>query len=131
MFKVHLGDTPHNLTQRDFDALGKKTDGFSGSDVSVVVKDVLMEPVRKTQDAMHFRYILCRSLMYGSALSEPYIRCHAVLTDAEKVSLLTVSLYKHDCQLCAICFLDHRLFSSDGNNNEIGSLLCLGRLSFM
>ena len=57
MFKVHLGDTPHNLTQRDFDALGKKTDGFSGSDVSVVVKDVLMEPVRKTQDATHFRCV--------------------------------------------------------------------------
>ena len=55
MFKVHLGDTPNALTQQDFDELGRRTEGFSGSDVAVVVKDVLMEPVRKTQDATHFR----------------------------------------------------------------------------
>lgn len=38
MFKVHLGDTPHSLTQADFDELARLTDGFSGSDVNVVVK---------------------------------------------------------------------------------------------
>lgn len=57
MFKVHLGDTPNALTQQDFDELGRRTEGFSGSDVAVVVKDVLMEPVRKTQDATHFREV--------------------------------------------------------------------------
>uniref|UniRef100_A0A6N2MP58 Vesicle-fusing ATPase n=2 Tax=Salix viminalis TaxID=40686 RepID=A0A6N2MP58_SALVM len=54
MFKVHLGDTPHNLTESDFESLGRKTQGFSGSDIAVCVKDVLFEPVRKTQDAMFF-----------------------------------------------------------------------------
>lgn len=57
MFKVHLGDTPYNLTEADFEYLGRKTDGFSGSDISVSVKDVLFEPVRKTQDAMHFKKV--------------------------------------------------------------------------
>lgn len=57
MFKVHLGDTPNALTQQNFDELGRRTEGFSGSDVAVVVKDVLMEPVRKTQDATHFRCV--------------------------------------------------------------------------
>ncbi|PRW44343.1 vacuolar sorting-associated 4-like [Chlorella sorokiniana] len=55
MFKIHLGDTPHTLTQAEFDELGQRSDGFSGSDIAVVVKDVLMQPVRKTQDATHFR----------------------------------------------------------------------------
>ncbi|KAG9453635.1 hypothetical protein H6P81_006539 [Aristolochia fimbriata] len=54
MFKVHLGDTPHNLTESDFEHLARRTEGFSGSDISVCVKDVLFEPVRKTQDAMFF-----------------------------------------------------------------------------
>ncbi|XP_058196490.1 protein SUPPRESSOR OF K(+) TRANSPORT GROWTH DEFECT 1-like isoform X1 [Rhododendron vialii] len=54
MFKVHLGDTPHNLTESDFESLAHKTEGFSGSDIAVCVKDVLFEPVRKTQDAMYF-----------------------------------------------------------------------------
>lgn len=55
IFKVHLGDTPHKLTERDFEELAQKTDGFSGSDIAVCVKDVLFEPVRKTQDAKFFR----------------------------------------------------------------------------
>lgn len=56
MFKVHLGDTPSTLqAPQDYDTLASKTEGFSGSDIAVVVKDVLMEPVRKTQDATHFR----------------------------------------------------------------------------
>nr|POF18429.1 protein suppressor of k(+) transport growth defect 1 [Quercus suber] len=45
MFKVHLGDTPHNLTESDFEHLAHKTEGFSGSDIAVCVKDVLFEPV--------------------------------------------------------------------------------------
>ncbi|XVF69153.1 hypothetical protein PTKIN_Ptkin11bG0058000 [Pterospermum kingtungense] len=52
--QVHLGDTPHNLTESDFENLARQTEGFSGSDISVCVKDVLFEPVRKTQDAMFF-----------------------------------------------------------------------------
>ncbi|KNA08788.1 hypothetical protein SOVF_159630 [Spinacia oleracea] len=54
MFKVHLGDTPHDLKESDLEFLGRKTEGFSGSDIAVCVKDVLFEPVRKTQDAMFF-----------------------------------------------------------------------------
>ncbi|KHN12053.1 Vacuolar protein sorting-associated protein 4A [Glycine soja] len=54
MAAVHLGDTPHNLAESDFEHLAHKTKGFSGSDISVCVKDVLFEPVHKTQDAMFF-----------------------------------------------------------------------------
>ncbi|KAI8573480.1 hypothetical protein RHMOL_Rhmol01G0280900 [Rhododendron molle] len=70
--QVHLGDTPHNLTESDFEHLARKTEGFSGSDISVCVKDVLFEPVRKTQDAMFFiktssdTWIPCRSKQPGA-----------------------------------------------------------------
>jgi SpoVK/Ycf46/Vps4 family AAA+-type ATPase len=57
MFKVHLGDTPHSLAERDFQDLGAATDGFSGSDVAVVVKDVLMQPIRLLREATHFRKV--------------------------------------------------------------------------
>lgn len=39
--QVHLGDTPHNLTESDFEQLARKTEGFSGSDISVCVSIVL------------------------------------------------------------------------------------------
>eukprot|EP00240_Pyramimonas_obovata_P001567 CAMPEP_0118922068 /NCGR_PEP_ID=MMETSP1169-20130426/1128_1 /TAXON_ID=36882 /ORGANISM="Pyramimonas obovata, Strain CCMP722" /LENGTH=436 /DNA_ID=CAMNT_0006862887 /DNA_START=116 /DNA_END=1426 /DNA_ORIENTATION=+ len=57
MFKVHLGDTPSSLTEEDYRYLGAKTAGFSGSDVATMVKDVLFEPVRKTQEATHFKVV--------------------------------------------------------------------------
>jgi hypothetical protein len=37
LLQVHLGDTPHNLSEKDFEDLARKTDGFSGSDVAVAV----------------------------------------------------------------------------------------------
>lgn len=54
---MHLGDTPNSLSERDFQDLGAATDGFSGSDVSVVVKDVLMQPIRLLREATHFRKV--------------------------------------------------------------------------
>jgi vacuolar protein-sorting-associated protein 4 len=57
MFKVHVGDTPHELTEGDFQSLGAQSEGFSGSDIDHVVKDVLYEPVRKVQEATHFKTV--------------------------------------------------------------------------
>uniref|UniRef100_A0A8C1MTM0 vesicle-fusing ATPase n=1 Tax=Cyprinus carpio TaxID=7962 RepID=A0A8C1MTM0_CYPCA len=55
MFKLNLGSTPTSLTESDFMTLGKKTDGYSGADISVIVRDALMQPVRKVQSATHFK----------------------------------------------------------------------------
>eukprot|EP01083_Nonionella_stella_P080445 221103_1 len=57
MFKIHVGDTPNNLKEEEFTRLGDNTDGFSGSDISVVVRDALYEPVRTMQSATHFKKI--------------------------------------------------------------------------
>jgi len=54
MLKLHIGDTPHTLTDRDFDKLGEKTEGASGSDISVLVREALYEPLRKCQQAKQF-----------------------------------------------------------------------------
>eukprot|EP01006_Ploeotia_vitrea_P034268 TRINITY_DN65733_c4_g1_i1.p1 TRINITY_DN65733_c4_g1~~TRINITY_DN65733_c4_g1_i1.p1 ORF type:complete len:452 (+),score=273.75 TRINITY_DN65733_c4_g1_i1:101-1456(+) len=57
MFRIHVGDTPNNLREEDFQQLAKHTDGFSGSDISVVVRDALYEPVRTCQSATHFKKV--------------------------------------------------------------------------
>jgi vacuolar protein-sorting-associated protein 4 len=41
----------------DFLDLGQRTEGFSGSDIAVVVKDVLMQPIRLLKEATHFRKV--------------------------------------------------------------------------
>lgn len=57
MFKLHLGSTPSSLTEENFITLGSKTDGYSGADVSIIVRDALMQPVRKVQSATHFKKV--------------------------------------------------------------------------
>merc|ERR1712032_1602803 len=74
MFHLNLGDTPHTLgkwgdepleagkpengkrcTNPNFTQLGDETDGYSGSDISVLVREALMEPVRLCQRSKYFR----------------------------------------------------------------------------
>ena len=46
-FKIRLGKTPHNLTEEDFLSLGHSTEGYSGSDITIIVKEAMMMPVRR------------------------------------------------------------------------------------
>ncbi|PNH05006.1 Vacuolar protein sorting-associated protein 4A, partial [Tetrabaena socialis] len=57
MFRIHLGDTPNTLTDEDYCELGRRTEGFSGSDVSVAVTQVLMQPIRLLREATHFKRV--------------------------------------------------------------------------
>jgi vacuolar protein-sorting-associated protein 4 len=54
MFKMHLGDTPSDLVESDFEKLGSITEGASGSDIKVLVKEALMQPLRRCQQAKQF-----------------------------------------------------------------------------
>lgn len=54
MVKIHLGDTPNNLSESDYETLGSLTEGASGSDIMVLVKEALMEPLRTCQKAQQF-----------------------------------------------------------------------------
>jgi vacuolar protein-sorting-associated protein 4 len=57
IFKIHVGNTPNELTEHDYRQLGDQTEGYSGADISIVVRDALMEPVRKVQGATHFKKV--------------------------------------------------------------------------
>jgi vacuolar protein-sorting-associated protein 4 len=54
MFELNVGSTPHQLNPSDFSHLAKLTEGYSGSDIAVIVRDALMQPVRKVLSATHF-----------------------------------------------------------------------------
>jgi vacuolar protein-sorting-associated protein 4 len=55
MVKLHLGDTPNSLSESDFEKLGQVTDGASGSDIKILVKEALMQPLRTCQKAQQYK----------------------------------------------------------------------------
>lgn len=57
MFKLHLGNTPNTMTERDFLELARETEMYSGSDINVLVRNAMMESIRTLQVATHFKRV--------------------------------------------------------------------------
>lgn len=57
MFSIHIGKTPNTLTDANLQLLAERTEGYSGADISVLVRDALFEPVRKCRLATHFKRV--------------------------------------------------------------------------
>jgi len=75
MLKRGMRDNPHELSDKDFEEFAHKTDNFSGSDISILVRDAVYEPVRRLQLAKKFRklnsgkYTPCREGEEGEVKS--------------------------------------------------------------
>jgi len=74
MFKLSLGDTPHALSEDDFKKLSMRAEGYSGADISIVVRDAMMQPVRKVQSATHFKKVR------GPSRNDPNVMVDDLLT---------------------------------------------------
>lgn len=57
LFRLNLAKTNHSLTDQDFVTLAKRTEHYSGADISVLVRDAIYEPVRKFRSATHFKKV--------------------------------------------------------------------------
>lgn len=93
MFRLHLGNTPHSLTDADIQELARKTEGYSGADISIIVRDALMQPVRKVQSATHFKKVSGGSQAPGwswegtaAAVPPPRALCHEPLAPCRSVA---------------------------------------------
>ena len=56
IFTIHAGEH-HCLTDDDFLELGKQTEGYSGSDISTLVNEALMRPLRELQNSSFFKKV--------------------------------------------------------------------------
>jgi vacuolar protein-sorting-associated protein 4 len=57
LFKLAIGTTPNSLLDPNLSDLANSSDGYSGSDISVLVRDALYQPVRIAQQATHFKKV--------------------------------------------------------------------------
>lgn len=74
MFQLNVGDTPCMLTSSDYRLLAEMTDGYSGHDVAVSVRDALMQPIRKIQAATHFKPVQIKNEETGEVETK-YVPC--------------------------------------------------------
>lgn len=74
MFKLSMGSTATSITDADYNVLASKTHGYSGADINMVVRDALMQPVRKVQSATH--WIKVR----GPSRDDPNVMVNDLLT---------------------------------------------------
>lgn len=57
MFELNIGSVVSECSSKDLKLLSEMADGYSGHDMAVVVRDALMQPVRKIQQATHFKRV--------------------------------------------------------------------------
>lgn len=83
MFEINVGDTPCKLTLQDYRQLAESTEGYSGHDIAVAVRDALMQPVRKLQQSTHFKHVYVDG-------SEKLLPCSPGETGAVEMSWMEV-----------------------------------------
>ncbi|KAJ7243076.1 AAA-domain-containing protein [Mycena rebaudengoi] len=84
MFELHVGATPCELIPQDFRSLAEKTEGYSGADISIVVQDALMQPIRKFIAATHFKRVSAED--EDGVPTEKWMSCSPGDPDAEAKS---------------------------------------------
>ncbi|KAG0178137.1 Vacuolar protein sorting-associated protein 4 [Apophysomyces sp. BC1021] len=75
MFALNVGTTPCTLTQADYKELAKRTEGYSGSDIATLVRDALMQPIRKVQCATHFKWVDAPSRQDSNVIKKQLTPC--------------------------------------------------------
>lgn len=88
LLRLHLGDTPHQCSESDFSSIAERTDGFSGADISILVRDAIYEPVRRCRRAKTFK----RVSKTGSdgVVREFWTPCSPGMPGAVEMSLMDV-----------------------------------------
>ncbi|KAF7457363.1 vacuolar protein sorting-associated protein 4B [Cryptosporidium felis] len=75
LIKNGLKSTNHDLTKDEILGIAKMTSGFSSSDVSVLIKDALFEPIRKCSESKWFKRVTKgdgdSSRVYWTPCSQP------------------------------------------------------------
>lgn len=88
MFKIHLGNTPHLLTDDDFNHLAQSSEGYSGADIAILVRDAIMQPVRTLQNAEFFKPIMVQ--VDGGGQVERFTPCSPGDPEGREMSLMSV-----------------------------------------
>lgn len=74
LFKIRVGKTKHCLSEADFRSLAKRTDGYSGADIGILVRGALYQPISRVRTATHFKKVS------GPSKADPNVIDHDLWT---------------------------------------------------
>ena len=57
VFNFNLRNVPREISDRDIIDMSRRTAGYSCADIAIVVKEALLEPIKKVQKATHFKVV--------------------------------------------------------------------------
>ncbi|WFD26991.1 Vacuolar protein sorting-associated protein 4 [Malassezia nana] len=91
MFELNIGSTPCQLTSKDLRLLASETEGYSGADIAVLVREALMQPVRRVMNATHFKRIPAPSNDEDtSSVATKYTPCSPGDPDAQEMTWVDI-----------------------------------------
>ncbi|CAG8455714.1 9271_t:CDS:2 [Paraglomus brasilianum] len=87
MFQLNMGDTRTDIRMEDYVHLAKNCEGYSGSDIAVLVRDALMRPINKVQEAEHFKRVRAPSREDKDVMKEYWEPCSIGDPEAQRMDL--------------------------------------------
>ncbi|CDS02833.1 hypothetical protein LRAMOSA00236 [Lichtheimia ramosa] len=90
MFQLNVGTTPCTLTAADYKLLADRTEGYSGSDIAILVRDALMQPIRKVQSATHFKWVEAPSRQDTNTMKRYLTPCSPGDPDAQEMTWVDI-----------------------------------------
>jgi vacuolar protein-sorting-associated protein 4 len=63
LFEINVGETLCNVSAADYEEFARQSEEFSGSDISNVVQEALMKPVKRIYEAEYFCQV-CSSMSF-------------------------------------------------------------------
>ncbi|XP_052062122.1 vacuolar protein sorting-associated protein 4B-like isoform X6 [Mytilus californianus] len=74
IFIKNVKPLKNDVKAEDYLTFANKTDGYTGADICIIVRDAAMAPVRKIQNASHFKKV------QGPSLTDPDVEVDHLLT---------------------------------------------------
>ncbi|EKX33345.1 vacuolar protein sorting protein 4 [Guillardia theta CCMP2712] len=91
LLDIHLSkmDPKPGLEHEQLQTLVSRTDGFSGSDIAVLIRDAVMEPVRRCQDAQAFKRVMVKNP--EGVEEEKLMPCSPSDPDGEEMTIMDLA----------------------------------------
>jgi vacuolar protein-sorting-associated protein 4 len=87
LIKFCLSNSPNSLTKMDLDTLAESTDGYTSSDINVLVRDASMQEIRHIQHGSHFKKVKTETVEVLGPSTQEFKYEHCPSTDPDAIEI--------------------------------------------